>query len=122
MKGFGGVVSFLVDGGLRDASRFVDACKLATIAPSLGAVETLIEQPALMSYFELTTEERAAIGTAVGAIIGAIAGGGKGAAIGAILGAGAGAGSIYVEDRNDLDLDRGSELVIRAGAPYNTPR
>jgi cystathionine gamma-synthase len=62
MKGFGGVVSFLVEGGLREASRFVDACKLATIAPSLGAVETLIEQPALMSYFELTTEERTAIG------------------------------------------------------------
>ncbi|HWE24764.1 MAG TPA: aminotransferase class I/II-fold pyridoxal phosphate-dependent enzyme [Myxococcales bacterium] len=62
MKGFGGVVSFQVDGGLREASRFVDACKLATIAPSLGAVETLIEQPALMSYFELTSEERAAIG------------------------------------------------------------
>jgi cystathionine gamma-synthase len=62
MKGFGGVVSFLVEGGLRDASRLVDACKLATIAPSLGAVETLIEQPALMSYFELTTEEREAIG------------------------------------------------------------
>jgi len=34
----------------------------ATIAPSLGAVETLIEQPALMSYFELTTQEREAIG------------------------------------------------------------
>jgi len=62
MKGFGGVVSFLVEGGLREASRFVDACNLATIAPSLGAVETLIEQPALMSYFELTSEERAAIG------------------------------------------------------------
>jgi cystathionine gamma-synthase len=62
MKGFGGVVSFLLEGGLREASRFVDACKLATIAPSLGAVETLIEQPALMSYFELTTEEREAIG------------------------------------------------------------
>jgi cystathionine gamma-synthase len=62
MKGFGGVVSFLVDGGLREASRFVDACKLATIAPSLGAVDTLIEQPALMSYFELTSDERAAIG------------------------------------------------------------
>ena len=41
---------------------FIDACKLATLAPSLGAVETLIEQPALMSYFELTTEEREAIG------------------------------------------------------------
>jgi hypothetical protein len=68
------------------------------------------------------TEERAAIGTAVGAIIGAIAGGGKGAAIGALLGAGAGAGSIYAEGRNDLYLDRGTEMVIRAGAPYSGPR
>lgn len=66
------------------------------------------------------TEERAAIGTAVGALIGAIAGGGKGAAIGAILGAGAGAGSVYVEGRDDLELGRGSEIVIRSGAPANT--
>jgi len=64
-----------------------------------------------------TTEQRAAIGTAVGAIIGAIAGGGKGAAIGAILGAGGGAGSVYVQGRNDLDLERGTEITIRAGAP-----
>jgi hypothetical protein len=70
-----------------------------------------------------TTEQRAAIGTAVGAIIGAIAGGGKGAAIGAILGAGAGAGSVYAQGRNDLDLERGTEITIRAGAPaYTTPR
>jgi hypothetical protein len=68
------------------------------------------------------TGERAAIGTAVGAIIGAIAGGGKGAAIGAILGAGTGAGSIYVQGRNDLELNRGSQLIIRAGAPLNVPR
>jgi len=68
------------------------------------------------------TGERAALGTAVGAIIGAIAGGGRGAAIGAILGAGAGAGSIYAEGRNDLYLDRGTEVVIRAGAPYAGPR
>ena len=68
------------------------------------------------------TEQRAAIGTAVGAIIGAIAGGGKGAAIGAILGAGGGAGSVYVEGRNGLELGRGSEIIIRAGAPLNTPR
>ena len=68
------------------------------------------------------TGERAAIGTAVGAIIGAIAGGGKGAAIGAILGAGSGAGSVYVQGRNDLELGRGSEIVIRSGAPVNTPR
>jgi cystathionine gamma-synthase len=62
MKGFGGVVTFQLDGDMTRASRFVDACKLATIAPSLGAVETLIEQPALMSYFELTTEQREEIG------------------------------------------------------------
>jgi len=68
------------------------------------------------------TGQRAAIGTAVGAIIGAIAGGGKGAAIGAIIGAGGGAGSVYVQGRNDLELGRGSEIVIRSGAPANTPR
>lgn len=62
MSGFGGVVSFLVRGQLEDASRVVDACRIAQIAPSLGGVETLIEQPALMSFFELTTEQRLAIG------------------------------------------------------------
>jgi len=63
------------------------------------------------------TAQRAAIGTAVGAIIGAIAGGGKGAAIGAIVGAGGGAGSVYVQGRDDLELGRGTELVIRATGP-----
>ena len=63
------------------------------------------------------TTTRTAIGTAVGAIIGAIAGGGKGAAIGAIIGAGGGAGSVYVEGRNDLELQPGTEITLRAGAP-----
>jgi len=62
MSGFGGVVSFRLRADAAGTSKFVDACKLATIAPSLGATETLIEQPALMSYFELTREEREAIG------------------------------------------------------------
>jgi cystathionine gamma-synthase len=62
MRGFGGVVSFLVKGGGGAARRVVDGCKLARIAPSLGGVETLIEQPAIMSYFEMTPEERSAIG------------------------------------------------------------
>jgi hypothetical protein len=65
------------------------------------------------------TVQRAAIGTAVGAIIGAIAGGGKGAAIGAVLGAGAGAGSVYVQGRNDLELNTGTEVTIRATGPRN---
>ena len=62
MSGFGGVISFRLVGDVASSARFVDACKLAILAPSLGGTETLIEQPALMSYFELTTEEREAIG------------------------------------------------------------
>jgi cystathionine gamma-synthase len=57
MAGFGGVVSFVVRGGKAAASRVVDSCRLAQIAPSLGGVETLIEQPSIMSYFELSEEE-----------------------------------------------------------------
>jgi hypothetical protein len=63
------------------------------------------------------TVQRTAIGTAVGALIGAIAGGGKGAAIGAIVGAGAGAGSVYVQGRNDLDLNAGTEVTVRSTGP-----
>jgi cystathionine gamma-synthase len=62
MKGFGGVVTFEVDADLEGTSRFVDACRIPRIAPSLGGVESLIEQPALMSYFELSTSEREGIG------------------------------------------------------------
>ena len=62
MSGFGGVVSFVVKGGLAAASRVVDAMTVARIGPSFGGVETLVEQPAVMSYYEMTTEERAAIG------------------------------------------------------------
>lgn len=62
MSGFGGVVSFLVKGDLDTTSRFIDACRLPVIGPSLGGVESLIEQPALMSFYELTTEQREAIG------------------------------------------------------------
>ncbi len=61
MRGGGGVVSFVVRGGRSAASKVVDACKIAKIAPSLGGVETLIEQPAIMSYFELSDEELAKI-------------------------------------------------------------
>ena len=43
-------------------TRLVDACRIPRIAPSLGGVESLIEQPALMSFYELSTEERLQIG------------------------------------------------------------
>jgi cystathionine gamma-synthase len=62
LRGFGGVISFELVGDLEETSRFIDAVEIPIIAPSLGGVETLIEQPALMSYFELSEEERLAVG------------------------------------------------------------
>ncbi len=62
MKGFGGVVSFTVIGDLDTTSSFIDALQIPFIAPSFGGVETLIEQPALMSFYELSPAERLAVG------------------------------------------------------------
>lgn len=62
MRGFGGVVSFEIDGDLAATSRIIDAFRIPRIAPSLGGVESLIEQPALMSFYELTTDERLMVG------------------------------------------------------------
>jgi cystathionine gamma-synthase len=62
MSGFGGVVTFEVRGGLEACGKFIDALRVPRIGPSLGGVESLVEQPALMSYFELTTAEREAVG------------------------------------------------------------
>lgn len=62
MSGFGGVISVTLRADAEGTSRAIDRCRIARIAPSLGGVETLIEQPALMSYYELTTAERLAIG------------------------------------------------------------
>src|SRR5262249_11468268 len=58
MRGYGAVVSFEVHGDLAAGSRVVDAVRIPHIAISLGGVESLIEQPAIMSFYELTTEER----------------------------------------------------------------
>lgn len=62
MRGFGGVVSFEIDGTLQQTSTFIDALQLPYIAPSLGGVESLVEQPALMSYYEMDPQERQQLG------------------------------------------------------------
>jgi cystathionine gamma-synthase len=62
MSGFGGVVSFTINGDLDAPSSFIDALEVPFIAASFGGVETLIEQPALMSFYELSPEERLAVG------------------------------------------------------------
>jgi cystathionine gamma-synthase len=58
MSGFGGVVTFELDTDLAGAMRFTDACRLPYIAPSLGGVESLIEMPVLMSYWDQAPEDR----------------------------------------------------------------
>ncbi len=63
MRGFGGLVTFLVkDASWRETADVVDALRIPRIAPSLGGVESLVEQPLLMSYYQLTPEQRKAFG------------------------------------------------------------
>eukprot|EP00475_Leptophrys_vorax_P030600 TRINITY_DN46007_c0_g2_i1.p2 TRINITY_DN46007_c0_g2~~TRINITY_DN46007_c0_g2_i1.p2 ORF type:complete len:312 (-),score=10.05 TRINITY_DN46007_c0_g2_i1:393-1205(-) len=61
-EGFGGVVSFEVDGDLARTSAFIDALVIPYIAPSLGGVESLVEQPTIISYWDYGPEERARLG------------------------------------------------------------
>lgn len=62
MDGFGGVVSFTVKGGQARTSAFIDSLSLPFIAPSLGGVDSLVEQPAIISYYDYTPEQRRAQG------------------------------------------------------------
>lgn len=59
MRGYGGLVTFLVkDADWKATAKVVDSVRIPRIAPSLGGVESLIEQPLVMSYYECTAEER----------------------------------------------------------------
>ncbi len=62
MRGFGGVVSFEIEGDVEQAYQFIDALKIATVGPSLGGVESLISPLALMGYANLPPEERQTLG------------------------------------------------------------
>lgn len=68
LSGGGGVVSFEVHGGLEAGTKLVDAVRIPKLAPSLGGVESLIEQPALMSFYDQGPEGRAALGIREGLI------------------------------------------------------
>ena len=62
MAGFGGVVSFELDGDADRAYRFIDALMIPTVGPSLGGVESLISPLALMGFAQVPPEERIALG------------------------------------------------------------
>ena len=60
MTGFGGVVSFEIEGDMDKTGRFIDLLCLPYIGPTLGGVESIIEQPAAL--FSLDRAERQAAG------------------------------------------------------------
>ena len=60
--GFGGMLSFEVQGGVEAAREVARRTRLFTLAESLGGVESLIELPALMTHASLPAERRAEIG------------------------------------------------------------
>ena len=103
---------------LRDGRSYRFAGLLESVRTPNGDVVRVDNEGAVRDSDQTNkTVTRTAIGTAVGALIGAIAGGGKGAAIGAVIGAGAGAGSVYVQGPNDLELNAGTEVTVRATGP-----
>lgn len=62
MSGFGGMISFEMEGGLAEAEHFLKHIRLFALAESLGGVESLIEHPALMTHASVPPEIRQQIG------------------------------------------------------------
>ncbi|WP_258084230.1 cystathionine gamma-synthase [Thermococcus thermotolerans] len=91
MRGFGGMLSFELKGGLEEAVRFVESLEIFALAESLGGVESLIELPAIMTHASVPREEREKVGIKDSLI----------------------RVSVGIEDVDDLieDLERGFEAV-----------
>jgi len=93
MRGFGGVLSFSLDGGMEAVERFLPALRWAHLAANLGAVETVAGTPATTSHVECTAEERAALGIPEGLV----------------------RYSVGIEDPDDLVADLEKALVVARG-------
>ncbi len=68
MCGFGGMISFVLKGGLEQATSFLKATKIFALAESLGGVESLIEHPAIMTHASVPAEIREDLGISDGLI------------------------------------------------------
>lgn len=62
MRGYGGVLSFSLQGGFETIKRFLPRLQYAHLAANLGAVETVAAPPATSSHVESSADERAAMG------------------------------------------------------------
>ena len=62
MSGFGGMITFYLDGDIEAARTVLERVKLFALAESLGGVESLIEHPAIMTHASVPKEVRESIG------------------------------------------------------------
>jgi cystathionine gamma-lyase len=62
MSGFGGMLSFEIDGGFKEAKQFLGNLNIFSLAESLGGVESLIEHPARMTHASVPLEIRRQVG------------------------------------------------------------
>lgn len=61
-RGFGGMITVVLNTDLAGASKFLERIELFSLAESLGGVESLIEHPALMTHAAIPPDERRALG------------------------------------------------------------
>jgi cystathionine gamma-lyase len=62
MRGFGGIISFEINGDRKQTIKFLESLRLIHVAESLGAVESLIEHPSSMTHSSISKNERKKIG------------------------------------------------------------
>jgi len=62
MAAFGGIVTIALKRDLAGTKRFLERCRLFTLAESLGGVESLIEHPAIMTHASVPPEKRELLG------------------------------------------------------------
>ena len=68
MRGYGGMLTFVIRGGLPAARAFLSSLRVFALAESLGGVESLIEHPAIMTHASVPRETRERLGIADGLI------------------------------------------------------
>lgn len=68
MRGFGGMVTAVMKGDLATSRRMLSACKIFTLAESLGGVESLIEHPAIMTHASVPKDQREKLGISDGLV------------------------------------------------------
>lgn len=62
MTGFGGMISFVLKGGLKETRKFLENVQIFSLAESLGGVESLVNHPAIMTHASVPAETRKKLG------------------------------------------------------------